>query len=111
VKAWVHVRHDEALLGTEGKKGLPLYGVVVGVKDIISTSAFVASTRGGREGIDADGRYERPADRTWIIDLQRLKAWRGRGSGRHAQSGRSYDSRQNSEYRLRLLICPGAFID
>jgi len=43
VKAWVHVRHDEALKGAESMKGLPLYGVVIGVKDIISTSAFASS--------------------------------------------------------------------
>jgi Asp-tRNA(Asn)/Glu-tRNA(Gln) amidotransferase A subunit family amidase len=43
VKAWVHVRHDDALKQAEGMQGLPLYGVVVGVKGIISTSAFVSS--------------------------------------------------------------------
>jgi Asp-tRNA(Asn)/Glu-tRNA(Gln) amidotransferase A subunit family amidase len=39
VKAWVNVRHDEAMKEIDGKKGLPLFGVVVGVKDIISESA------------------------------------------------------------------------
>jgi Asp-tRNA(Asn)/Glu-tRNA(Gln) amidotransferase A subunit family amidase len=43
VKAWVHVRHDKATKEAEGMKGLPLYGVVIGVKDIISMSAFVSS--------------------------------------------------------------------
>jgi Asp-tRNA(Asn)/Glu-tRNA(Gln) amidotransferase A subunit family amidase len=39
LKAWVNVRHDEAMEEMQGKKGLPLYGVVVGVKDIISESS------------------------------------------------------------------------
>jgi Asp-tRNA(Asn)/Glu-tRNA(Gln) amidotransferase A subunit family amidase len=38
VRAWVTTNFDTALKKAEVTKGLPLHGVVIGVKDIIGTS-------------------------------------------------------------------------
>jgi hypothetical protein len=75
VHAWVCTNFDGALaLAASGEtEGLPLHGVVIAVKDIISTYLHLHSF------LDwTDIRYQGYAYGTWFSDLQRLPTRRGR---------------------------------
>ena len=85
VHAWVRTNFDGALaLAAEGgTKGLPLHGVVIAVKDIISTYLHSHSF------LDwTDDRYQGYAHGTWFSDLQRLSTRRGRFYRRSLESSR-----------------------
>jgi hypothetical protein len=75
VHAWVCTNFDGALAlaAGGGTKGLPLHGVVIAVKDIISTYFHLHSV------LDwTDDRYQGHAHRTWFSDLQRFTTRCGR---------------------------------
>jgi hypothetical protein len=75
VHAWVCTNFDGALAlaAGGGTKGLPLHGVVIAVKDIISTYFHLHSF------LDwTDIRYQGYAHGTWFSDLQRFTTRCGR---------------------------------
>ena len=71
VHAWVCTNFDGALaLAAKGEtKGLPLHGVVIGIKDIISTSFTEPQPRGATCQTGTDVRYQGHAYGTWFSDL------------------------------------------
>jgi hypothetical protein len=75
VHAWVCTNFDGGLaLAASGEtEGLPLHGVVIAVKDIISTYFHLHSFLGW-----TDIRYQRHAHGTWFSNLQRLPTRCGR---------------------------------
>ena len=87
VHAWVCTNFDGALaIAAKGEtKGLPLHGVVIGIKDIIST--YIHSPCPILQ-TSTDVRYQGHAHGTWFSDLQRFSTRCGRFYRRSLESSR-----------------------
>jgi hypothetical protein len=68
VRAWVHVNFDGAIAAAKSTEGLPLHGVTLAVKDIISKFPLLQASSDYIEHVTYS-RYQGHANRARIKDL------------------------------------------